>query len=124
MKPWPTDEKEVIEFSEAVGPLLSAIKFAYKLKRQNVDKDIPYSGYDIGQSEQAYSPSPDELFTAEMLEWRLETGQDALDCIVMVIFQLGVEQGKRVLRNSPEYSLLEMNKKISDILDEMKKGKK
>ena len=96
MKVWNSEGKPE-NFSDLVNPLVDAIKFSYKLERKNEDKDIPYEGFDIGDREQISNLSPDELLKAKSLEWsKDDQGRTALEEIIGIAFQLGIEQGRRI----------------------------
>lgn len=101
MKKWP--QTGPVRFTDLIDPVRKAIKFAYDLKRKNQTKDIPWRGYNIGKRERCGSPSPDEKLTQKSLAWVLDDqGRDALDEILCVAIQLGIEQGRRVERQDTE----------------------
>ncbi len=82
MKKWPENGNPE-DFENIIVPIKKAIKFAYKIKRINSDKDIIWTGLDIGQREKTSCIGPDEQLTAENLKYSLEDqGRDALDEIL------------------------------------------
>ncbi len=101
MKEWNKQKDKTAVFSDLADPILKAIRFAYKLERKNIDKDIKWTGYDIGQDDMATCISPNEKFTVKNLVWALEEhGIDALHEIITVAVQLGIEQGRRIHRGT------------------------
>ena len=99
MKKWSNQKDETAIFSDLADPILKAIRFAYKLKRKNIDEDIKWKGYDIGENDKVTCFSPDEKFKVKSLAWALEEhGMDALHEIITVAIQLGIEQGRRLCR--------------------------
>ncbi len=106
MKAWPESPNETVMFSDLTEPLVRAVKFAYKRTRKNLNKDIPYEGYDIGKSLKASCLPPDESLIAQNLKWQQEDqGRDALEVIMGIAVQLGIEQGRRVERENLEMDL-------------------
>lgn len=93
-KPWPKDGSTV-QFSDLVTSIEHAMRFAYILKRRNVSKNIPWSGYDIGDDMKTTSPSPADALTKDSLAWQLDQGREAMEVILSFAVQLGIEQGKR-----------------------------
>ena len=94
-KSWPANN-DTTSFRDLTKPIIDAITFAYQMKRQNEDTDIPWDGLDIGDDLKATCFSPDEQLTAEQLHYSDEhQGRSALEEIVSVAVQLGMEQGKR-----------------------------
>lgn len=105
VKKWPSDDNLIVA-RHAISPLVEAAKFAYKLERRNRDKDIPYCGYDIGEREKANCLLPDELLTSEQLRYSEdEQNREALEEILCIAFQLGIEQGRRMTKQSNKISV-------------------
>ncbi len=97
-KPWPKGGKTV-SFHEITEPIMNALRFAYSLHRKNEEKDIPWEGLDIGESQKATCFVPDENLSADSLAFQLEDqGRTPLEVIVGIAVQLGIEQGRRVER--------------------------
>src|SRR3989304_4553686 len=98
MKEWPENNKPA-DFEDIVKHLKMALKFAYKMRRQNLHKDIPYDGFDIGHQQLAGCFHANETLSVKQLQFVLEDqGRDALDEILGLAVQLGIEQGRRVYR--------------------------
>lgn len=120
MKTWP-DQSKTVQFTDLTDPICEAIRFAYDLKRKHQNKDIPYKGYDIGKVTGCYQP--DENLTQESLEYQDENqDRDALQVIVGIAVQLGIEQGRRQLLKSQEtkMTLARMSAKI--VVDALGEG--
>lgn len=104
---WPEDEAEPLSFDAITRPLIKAIKYAYKLERRNKGKSIPWSGPEIGRPELAICLPAKEKLSAKMLAYSEDDqGRDALEEIVGLAVQLGIEQGRRIFRSSPQYRTL------------------
>lgn len=102
-KPWPDESDKTVNFSDLVKPVCMSIRFAYRLIRRNEHRSVPWTGYDIGASEGASElaccSSPDERLQQSQLKYDEESqGRDALEVIVGVAIQLGIEQGQRMER--------------------------
>ena len=96
MKAWPKNDKPA-SFEDIVAPLKAAIKFAYKMSRRNINKNIQYKGFDIGQAQFATCFHANETLSAKHLKFTLEDqGRDALEEILGIAVQLGIEQGRRI----------------------------
>lgn len=110
MKKWPTDN-ETVPIRRLAWGIKDAIKFAYNMTRKNKESDIPYLGYDIGEDTKRGSFSPNQKLRYENLKYqKKEQGRDALDILLVIAIQLGIEQGKRLFIDSNEYKL-NQNKK-------------
>jgi hypothetical protein len=96
MSDWPKDGKPA-SFGDITGPICDAIRFAYRLERQNTDKDIPWQGLPKGRHELANTLPIDQALSAENLAYSLdEQGRDALREILAVLAQLAFEQERRI----------------------------
>lgn len=95
MKKWPKKNKTVM-FSELADSVRGAIEFTYKFERQNMHRNVPWSGYDIGEDVKAGCTGPEDSLKKNSLAWELDDqGRDALDVIIRIALQLGIEQGRR-----------------------------
>lgn len=61
-------------------------------------KSIPYDGYNIGSSELACCLTPKENFSRSGLTYHEERDRSLLDVALLVAFQLGIEQGRRMTK--------------------------
>ena len=94
MKPWPEEDKPA-NFNDLHSDIVGAILFAYDCKRQNEGKSIPLAGPDAPET--AGSAPGSVTLSAENLAYaEKQHGVSALDEIVRVAIQLGIEQGRRV----------------------------
>lgn len=106
IKQWP-DNNEPAQFMELCNCVREALEFAYELKRANASKSVPWNGPPIGKSLAAASLDYVEALSAESLEWVLEDqGRDALEVIIGIAIQLGIEQGRRDYLTSNAYTHL------------------
>lgn len=105
---WPEDGKP-LDYCSIAKPIVKAIRFAYDLTRRNANKSIPWAGPPIGRMEAANSLEAKLRLSASMLRNNDEDqGRDALDEIIGVAIQLGIEQGRRCYKNSPSYKTLKI----------------
>jgi hypothetical protein len=112
--PWPDKDDEPAMFEPIADAICNAIRFAYKMTRQNINKDIPWSGPNIGSEEKATCHQPIEQLSAKTLAYSLEDqGRDALDEIIGLALRLGIEQGRRILRSSLEYKMINISKNLN-----------
>jgi hypothetical protein len=109
-KGWPEDESEALPFEKITAPLRRLVREAYRLQRKNVGKALPYKGPGIGWRERACTSDVDWTLSAEGLAYHAERGRDAMDVILMVAVQLGIEQGRRI--SAPD-------KKLEDLLSRL-----
>ena len=88
---WPDDEGAAT-FSDLCDSVRDALEFAYDLKRKNAGKTIPWNGLPTMQE-----AGTDFLLDSENLRYSEEDqGRDALDVIIGIAVQLGIEQGRRI----------------------------
>lgn len=115
MKKWPKDKSKTVPFRDLVKSVKKALLFAYDLKRKNKNKNIPYNGYNVGNSTLVCDFSPKEKLRVKNLKYNLEEqGRDALDVIIGIAVQLGIEQGERSFKGSTEYQLLKIKLNIKE----------
>lgn len=90
---------EPFDFGAVADDLVRMIKSAYRLKRVNLGKDLKWKGTaELTQSEILCSSPPiAERIKAESLKFEQEDqGRSALDVIVCLALQLGIDQGLRM----------------------------
>ena len=105
-KPWPEDGSPVGFEHDMVEPLVSALRQAYTMTRNNRDVDIDWTGLDIGDREKAGCLTPDVRLTAEHLKYdEDEQGRTAADVIIGLAVQLGIEQGRRLFKEDMKLPL-------------------
>jgi len=100
MLEWPSDNKPIESIEEVLKPIRRSLKRAYNLTRSK-RKSIPYDGYTHGQQILAICPDPETALTKEDLKRSYANGKDVLDVILLIAFQLGIEQGKRLEAQQP-----------------------
>ncbi len=95
-KQWPEDNKYA-SFEDISTPICDAIRFCYKLERQNEDKDCLWTGFP-DPLEGLSVLTPEETLTAGNLEYSLtDQGRDALQEIVGIAIRQGMEQKRRIM---------------------------
>lgn len=94
-KAWPA--KGTVNFEDMTGPVCEAIRFAYDLSRKNHNWSIPWTGYNIGARALVGGPPPHLRLRRDSLHYdEYDQGRDALEVLVGVAVQLGIEQGRRM----------------------------
>lgn len=97
---WPKDGKPA-DFSDLVEPVVKALRFCYSMRRKNQGIDVPWNGHNIGRDELVTCFDPLYALSAEMLTYDKEDqGREAVEVIVGIALQLGIEQGRRIERTS------------------------
>jgi hypothetical protein len=103
---WPEDGTP-LDYQSLADAIMKAIRFAYDLTRKNPHRSVPWVGPPIGQNERANSLEARERLSAAQLKYSEENqGRDALDEIIGVAIQIGIEQGRRIYRNSDGFKTL------------------
>ncbi len=118
IKQWPKDNTEVLSFTDLIDPVRKALEIAYAFKRKKI-KSIPYDGYNTPTLLAGFGP-PDERLTEEGLAYDEERDRDALDTLLNISFNLGMEQGIRMQRRDSESDLKmrDIYKRLYDTLHE------
>lgn len=112
MQEWP-DDGVPVSLEDLATPIVKAIRFAYRLKRQNADLDVPYQGYDIGERERGNCFDPVTQLTAQKLRVaKYDQGREAIEEIVALAIRLGIEQGRRVAMMGSEFNKLQAEAEI------------
>ena len=117
MTEWPEDGSPAL-FENLSTPIVSAIRFAYHLERQNQHKNIAWNG-----------PPWTTLYPVVKTEERLKAGiltqlwhknnKTALDEIIRLAIQLGIEQGERLFKQTTEYKdLKNFHDTVKTLLEE------
>lgn len=120
---WPADNHPT-DIETLTEPICKAIRFAYHMRRRNRDQDIPYDGLDIGKDEQANALRAHHQLTAERLAYSDEDqGRDALTEIIGLAIRLGIEQGRRIFKNSSEYRATKIYADMAETLLAERKSK-
>ena len=103
---WP-DDGNPLDYQSIADPIRKAIRFAYEMSRKNVGRSVPWRGPPIGRSEAGNSLQAKHRLSAEMLRYSEEDqGRDALDEIIGVAVQIGIEQGRRIFKKSDTFKVL------------------
>lgn len=93
---WPSDGSP-IDMDKLVKPVVHAVNQLYKLERNNPGKDVDWDGPNLGYPELAVSSEPKERLSAKELQWiENDQGRSALEEVVILAIQLGIEQGRRL----------------------------
>lgn len=112
MQEWPDDNTCGIDPEDLIFPLKQILLEGYRLDRTAQNQFI-YAGYNIGTEEhRVYHPTPAERFSSRWLNNETKFGRSLLDNILMTVFHLGIEQGRRFTQ--PE---LDINKMLTSIIE-------
>ncbi|MBI3632718.1 MAG: hypothetical protein HY226_00340 [Candidatus Vogelbacteria bacterium] len=110
MKQWPAND-EPASAGDLIKEVKKAIRFAYKLKRKKLGRDIPLAGPDAPGG--ACVGEGSEMLRAEHLKFAQEDqGRNALDEILGIAIRLGIEQGRRIMLKSDSQRYLNFRLKI------------
>lgn len=106
-----------MSFEDLSDPILRAIRHCYHVRRVRKKEDVPWSGPEIGEGEQANSLQAAYRLSAEALAYSLDDqGRNAMEEIVGLAIQLGIEQGRRIARSDTAYQTLKIKADLSDLL--------
>jgi hypothetical protein len=106
MKEWPKDKTETVYYEELITPVKKVLLKAYKLTSRKL-KNIPYDGFNFGSHSLVGLPPPNEQLEKDMIEYHKERGRNILDIILMIAFNLGLEQGRRLeAKNTKHFEFL------------------
>ena len=96
-KQWPENNSPA-NFSDIVGPISTAIEWAYNLERQNKNDDIPYFGLPLaitGSSE--FGLEIEQRMSKKYIDSVIESQhKTTLDILIECAVHLGIEQGRRL----------------------------
>ena len=91
---WP-ENGDPLMFEDLCASVRRSIDSAYKLKVKNLSEGIPWNGPELGQEDE-HLDDPSKKLTGDYLRWaRRERKIDALDVIIAIALQVGMEQGRR-----------------------------
>ena len=103
---WP-DDGSPLDYQSLADPIRKAVRFAYEMSRKNVGHSVPWNGPAIGRPEAATSLEAKHRLSAEALKYSEEDqGRDALDEIIGIAVQIGIEQGRRIYRSGDTFKTL------------------
>lgn len=107
-KQWPEDGSPV-DFESLVKPFKKSFRFAYNMRRKNLHKDVPYDGFNLGRSDLACClPAKEKLNQRNLKYSNEEQGRDALEELIGLVLQVGIEQGRRITKDSLEWKTMKM----------------
>lgn len=105
---WPVDGSPLL-FGDLTTPVRKALRTIYRMKARPIIDDIPWTGPPNGKREDVSCFSPQEALTKQALDYdREDQGRDALDVLLGIAVRLGIEQGRRIFKTSPEYTSMVM----------------
>lgn len=110
MREWPSDDCTGVQYDSLIFPLKKLLHEGYRLERLPT-KQFVYTGYNVGEQERIYYPTPEERFSTRWLENEAKFKRTLMDNVLATVFQLGVEQGRRGERPNRYSNLL-----LEDIL--------
>lgn len=102
---WDKDNKPA-SFEQLIEAVRDVVKQCYKLTRKNKDKDIKWKGPLLPESMRATCLDFEHNLTVERMKYNeYDQGRDAMDVIIGIAIQLGIEQGRRILRKDMDITL-------------------
>lgn len=106
-KKWPKDYRPA-RIEDIIDPLIDIIK------KHKEGKEIAYKGLPLTLDKiLATSFSIGEKLTPESLKYEEEEGRSFMKVVLLIAFQLGLEQAERIREHSIKYKLEEMLKKFN-----------
>ncbi len=104
-----------LSFEKITDPLVRAVKFAYDIKRKNRDKDIPWKGPEIGQDDRACCLlAAQSLKSKNLIYSEEDQGREAIEEIIGLAVRLGIEQGRRIYKESGEMKIMELHARLGE----------
>jgi hypothetical protein len=101
---WP--EGEALVFSELVQAVRKTIAQAYDFQRVNPEKSIDWKGPSTPQAVLTGGLGFPERLKAERLQsYERDQGRDAMDTIIGIFLQMGIENGRRTFYKGSAYRL-------------------
>ena len=120
---WAKNDK-AMDFEDLTAPVVNAIRQAFKLERKDRDKDLKWRGPPLPKSLGPRHFPFDEKLTAKRLRQdEDEQNRDALEVLVGVAVQLGIEQGRRIFKAEWEYES-NLESLLEDVRAALNKPKK
>jgi len=106
---WPKNGK-YIKFKDLERAVRSAIDHCYNINRKNKDIDVDWIGPPVSDYlTKFHCINFKERLEAYSLDYaKINRGKDAMDEIISIALQLGIEQGRRMFLN-------ELNKNFDDL---------
>lgn len=95
MREWPKNKTETVPYSAIIDPIRDVF-LGYYGCIGGFPKEIPYNGYNFGEETLLSHISPKEKLTTKYMD---ERGEDLLEILLNITFNLGIEQGKRMERS-------------------------
>jgi hypothetical protein len=112
---WPADGSPH-GFTVLSDALVKAVEFAYRLERQNKRRSIPWTGPERPIVDQACGGSIKWTLSAKQLAYSEEDqGRDALRELIGVAIGVGIEQGRRIFRESHEHQILKLRLQMAEL---------
>ena len=108
MKKWPKDLTKTVYFDDLIEPIKKVLLFILKNGGKKIADDvvIPYNGYNIGQDDLVCAFDPVSKFAPKQRIYdRDNQGRDIFDLLIGIAVQLGIEQGRRILRKQQFHSV-------------------
>lgn len=95
---WPKNNKPA-DFSLLAEAVRDAIKQTYRLRRRSTKKDVDWKGPEAPNHLLAVCGEFRDRLTASRLKWEYQDqGRSTIDIIITIAIQLGIEQGRRMLK--------------------------
>ena len=118
-KLWRIDGKPE-EFAHIADPCIEAMRFAIKNGKRVNKTGIKWTGLGLGEKDRCTCIEPSEWLDAHNLNFAWEEhNQDAIERIIIIAIQLGVEQGRRLQKTDTLEKVKEL--RISMLVYSMKK---
>lgn len=102
---WPKDGSPA-SFSDLTEPIRKIVRHCYSIQRKNKNKDVDWKGLELPECMSATCLTFDEKLKADNLKYEKEDqGRSAMDVIISIAVQLGIEQGRRMYKQEIMHEL-------------------
>lgn len=113
------EDDGIANFPELVGVIKDTIRQCYTIQRKNENKDVDWKGPDLPESLKSSSLPFDEALQVHNLKYdKEEQGRNAIDIIIGIAIQLGIEQGRRIYKEKIELDVKRI-KMVSDVVSDI-----
>lgn len=105
VKDWPKDGSPAV-FEDLNNAVRDVVRHCYTIRRKNKDKDVAWKGPEFPECMRATCIPFDLALQADNLKYSQEDqGRSAMDVIIDIAIQLGIEQGRRMYKSELKHNV-------------------
>lgn len=108
---------ELVHYTYLIEPMYKILFEGYTVQRKAFNS-FDYAGYNIGENERVYNPTPAERFAPRWLANEAKHKRSLIDNILLNTFQLGMEYSRRLdARKGLPYKVLQdvLHRKVHEL---------